>query len=173
MVSITKDGRNHCSATLISSSYILTAAHCFDHVDVDSLSVVLGSDDLETQGYHAIERSIDTYFVHPKYETCCHYYDVAIVQLYPRVPYDKDNPGITPICLPTEASSNPDNRAGILVTLTGYGRTDSDRNNQKLSFTALQIHSQRWCNHHYQEETYGSLPRQFESNIICAGYIVR
>ena len=104
MVSITKDGENFCSGTLISTKHILTAGHCFDRYHPDDFTVVLGSDNLKNQDYYRIERFIEKVFVHPGYEVCCHYFDIAIAELDIEVPYDKNNPGITPICLPTEAS---------------------------------------------------------------------
>ena len=174
MVSITKDGENFCSGTLISTKFILTAGHCFDRYDPDLFTVVLGSDNLAFQDSYTIERFIDKVFVHPGYEKCCHYFDAAIAKLDIEVPPDMNNPAIIPICLPTQPSSNPDNRAGQLVTLTGYGRTRSNSENQKLRFATLLIYSQRWCNHKYQQlpREFRSLPREFQSDILCAGYIV-
>ena len=89
MVSITKDGKNHCSATLISTKHILTAGHCFDRFHHDLFTVVLGTDNLASQDFYTIERFIDKVFVHPGYEKCCHYFDAAIAQLDTEVPFDK------------------------------------------------------------------------------------
>ena len=84
MVSLTKDGKNVCSGTLISSKFILTAGHCFDLFTVE-----LGNDNLAFQDSYTIERFIDKVYVHPGYEKCCHYFDAAIAQLDTEVPFDK------------------------------------------------------------------------------------
>ena len=78
MVSLTKDGKNVCSGTLISSKFILTAGHCFDRYDPDLFTVVLGNDNLAFQDSYTIERFIDKVYVHPGYEKCCHYFDAAL-----------------------------------------------------------------------------------------------
>ena len=170
MVSITKDGENYCSATLISTKHILTAGHCFDRFHPDQFTVVLGADNIASHDLYTIERFIEQVFVHPGYEKCCHYFDAAIALLDIEVPFVKSNPAIIPICLPSQPSRNQNNRAGQLVTLAGYGETYTDIHNQILRFATLKIYSQRWCNHQYQQ--FSELPRQFTSDILCAGYIV-
>ena len=57
-----------------------------------------------------------------------------------------------------------------MVTLAGYGATRTDIDNTVLRFATLKIYSQRWCNHKYQQ--FDELPRQFTSDVLCAGYIV-
>ena len=170
MVSITKDGENYCSATLISTKHILTAGHCFDRFHPDQFTVVLGADNIASHDLYTIERFIEQVFVHPGYEKCCHYFDAAIALLDIEVPFVKSNPAIIPICLPSQPSRNQNNRAGQLVTLAGYGETYTNIHNQILRFATLKIYSQRWCNHQYQQ--FSELPRQFTSDILCAGYIV-
>ena len=173
MVSIIREERNWCSGTLISENHILTAAHCLEIENAkDNLFVVLGSDNiLDLDGYYRIEREIENYFIHPNYEEDKHYYDVAIIKMDIGVPYDK-NQVITPICLPKEPSENVNKRSGQLVTLTGYGATESGGENQLLRFTTLQIYSQNWCNRTYTGRIINSLPDLFTSNVMCAGYTV-
>ena len=123
MVSIVKDSanglKNHCSGTLISKKFVLTAAHCLDRVNTQSLSLVFGSEDLKDQDeFFRVERDIRRTFVHPKYDDRFHYFDLALIEVDGDLEYSG---GIQSICLPEKAIVDVDSRMNDGVTLTGYG----------------------------------------------------
>ena len=109
MQRITK-GRNviysiRCSASLITQTHILSAAHCFfdektgeKRENVDDLLVVLGSNDPINSG-EGIERSIKNFSVHWRYIYPLAYLDVAIATLNQTIPKTAYKT-IRPICLP-------------------------------------------------------------------------
>ena len=123
MVSIVKDSgngmKNHCSGTLINKKFVLTAAHCLDRVNIQSLSLVFGSDDLKDEDeFFRVERDIRRTFVHPKYNDQFHYFDLALIETDSELEFSG---GIQAICLPERAILDVDSRMNDGVTLTGYG----------------------------------------------------
>ena len=112
--------RTHCSATLVSKRFIITAAHCFENPK-EAYQVVLGTDNLNPSVHnyqkHQEKRDIFRLHKHPDYSKP--YNDIAIIELEDEVEY---NEGIYPICLP--ATSTPINtRINFQVKLAGYGST--------------------------------------------------
>ena len=182
MVSITKDTssgiENHCSGTVINKKFVLTAAHCFDHINTNSLGLLFGSDDIKDEDqYYRVERDIRRTLIHPKYNKQYHYFDLALIEVENELEYSG---GIQPICLPEKAVLDVDSRQNEGVTLTGYGKESrEDSGNSRLRFAQLNIYAQRFCNESYTTggrlagRIDSTLPRKFESNLLCAGYRVR
>jgi transmembrane serine protease 9 len=170
---------HNCGATLVSNKHLLTAAHCLDGVQLDKLSAILGTDDLEdTLQRYRVEPYIIKQYIHPKYDPKHAYFDVAILELQPEVEFTN---GVLPICLPEVGESNVDHRAGQHVTLTGWGkmtRTDKETSS-KMRQAQLGIFGHQHCNstHNLAGSFLGTiiqqdLPNLFQPNLLCAGYEV-
>ena len=182
MVSITRDTssgiENHCSGTVINKKFVLTAAHCFDNINTNSLGLLFGSDDINDEDqFYRVERDIRRTFIHPKYDERYHYFDLALIEVEIELEYSA---GIQPICLPEKAVLDVDSRQNDGVTLTSYGKESrEDSGNSRLRFAQLNIYAQRFCNESYTTggrlagRIDSTLPRKFESNLLCAGYRVR
>ena len=167
----------HCSGSLLSDRFVLTAAHCVDGIENEDLQLIFGVADLSdpfTAGYRE-EREIKQSFKHPNYdkEKSEHYYDVGIFEIGGEDLAYSDR--ITPICLPEKAVHNVDSRKGDSVTITGFGKKSKEGSAKiedvPLSLAQLEIYAQQRCNESYANVT-ESLPDLFQSNILCASYQV-
>ncbi|XP_073981310.1 trypsin-1-like [Rhodnius prolixus] len=103
-----------CGGAVISSSWIVTAAHCVEDWPLNSLSVVAGDHNLfEVEGY---EQRVDVVEIETKgYEEGKFKEDIALVQVYP--PLRLDGVHISPICIPETY-----HRFKGLAIVTGWGR---------------------------------------------------
>ncbi|KAI6233650.1 Serine proteinase [Aphelenchoides fujianensis] len=140
------DNRHQCGCSLISTEYVVTAAHCFSRTrDPSHYRVLLGGPrDL---------LGLTSVLIHPLYQIRASAYDIALLKISPRAEL---NSTINTVCLPTAAGERQ----------RGWGRL---KENGERSNILREIHvpivSPVICNdfHHYGG-------RVFQPTMLCAGY---
>ncbi|XP_025957772.2 serine protease 55 [Dromaius novaehollandiae] len=93
-VSIQSKGRHFCGGTIISSWWILTAAHCFVKELPPDLTVVVGGIDLS----HKLEKKkLDSLILHENFDSESMENDIALILLDSPIQLNEQK---MPICLP-------------------------------------------------------------------------
>ncbi|PVD24757.1 hypothetical protein C0Q70_15243 [Pomacea canaliculata] len=119
-----------CGATLVSSRWAMTAAHCVLRHAPSSLQIVAGASDLHTTVPGEIHMQVKTIKVHPGYVDYGNFpNDIALIELADDIAFDGSNLA-RPACLPqqnekmveeTPASPLENDSKGCWVT--GWGST--------------------------------------------------
>ena len=84
MVAIVQGDNIHCTGSIISSRFIISAAHCARGVDTTKLEIVLGASNLKDPNNSekgVIKRQIKSFESHNKYEHPRVDYDIAIIEV--------------------------------------------------------------------------------------------
>lgn len=148
------DNLQFCGATLISSTWVLTAAHCLEGMSKNEIKVLLNTYDLQNMEQTL---SVKRIISHPEYDNIELYNDIGLIELSSSV----SNVPSIPINTKTSLATNQD------AWVAGWGLTSVDTESfpDELRDALVPIINTSTCN------TSDSYDGALDNTQICAGYM--
>jgi len=152
---VRRNGRTpFCGGTLISSTHVLTAAHCTDDFKASRIRVLLGEHSIADSVYNRVD--VAEIINHPDWDSPTIDNDYAILRLAKPVTFTNK---VAPACLPADTAAT---YAGVVATVTGWGRLIHEGNQPTtLQEVDLTVTTKTAC-----ENAYGG--HDITDNMICA-----
>uniref|UniRef100_A0A2I3T5C1 Serine protease 22 n=1 Tax=Pan troglodytes TaxID=9598 RepID=A0A2I3T5C1_PANTR len=171
IVSIQKNGTHHCAGSLLTSRWVITAAHCFKeyvhNLNKPSLfSVLLGAWQLGNPGSRSQKVGVAWVQPHPVYSWKeGARADIALVRLERSIQFSER---VLPICLPDASIHLPPNTH---CWISGWGSIQDGvplPHPQTLQKLKVPIIDSEVCSHLYWR---GAGQGPITEDMLCAGYL--
>ncbi|KAG8434724.1 hypothetical protein GDO86_012901 [Hymenochirus boettgeri] len=161
----TKNDKHTCGASLVSSKFLISAAHCFQddrsirYSDPALWTAYLGlHDQAQIKGSNVMERKIKNIRAHTGFNDNTYDNDIAVLELESPVSFTDF---IQPICIPDTSYDFP---VGKSLWVTGWGAlTEGGTGAQILQKAEIRVINQTECNK--------LLDDQLSLRMLCAGFI--
>lgn len=157
IVGLFRQNKLYCGATLISDTYLLTAAHCVDGMEPGEIKAYIGGHNI-TKDYTEVRR-VKKIIQHEFFNIFSFNNDIALIKLFKPVKFGSK---AQPACLPDGSTSD---FTGSLSIISGWGRiAEKMAPSPVLRTVVVPVWSREQC----EETPYG--PNRITDNMICSGY---